>query len=119
MRQSRSSQRWLVYVLSSLLVAFALFTAFGERGVFHLWRLRGEKGQLDEKNYALQKENDALRERIDRIRHDDRFLEKLAREELGLIRPGEIVYRFAPPEAKRNKSGALAEPATEKAETAR
>lgn len=115
MRPSRSSPRWLVYLLSSLLFAFLLFTVLGERGVFHLWRLRGEKIQLDEKNFALQKENDALRDRVDRIRSDDRYLEKLAREELGLIRQGEMVYRFAPSDSKRNKGGVLAESSPEKA----
>jgi cell division protein FtsB len=104
---SRLSPRRVIYLFSCLLVALALFTAFGERGVFHLWRLRGEKQQLQERNFVLQKENDALRERVYRIRHDDLYLEKIAREELGLVRPGEIVYRFAAPDSKRNKAGAV------------
>ncbi len=110
MRPSRSSPRWVVYLFSSLLVALLLFTAFGERGVFHLWRLQGEKKQLQEKNFLLQKENDGLRERVERIRRDDSYLEKMAREELGLTRPGETVYRFAPADAARGKSGAAKNP---------
>ena len=104
MRLANSSSRWIVYLCSSLFVALALFTAFGERGVFRLWRLNGEKKQLQEKNFVLQKENEALRERVNRIRNDDLYLEKIAREELGLIRAGETVYRFAPPDPKRSKS---------------
>ena len=107
MPSSRSSQRWIIYLFSSLFVALALFTALGERGVFHLWRLRGEKKQLQERNFVLQKENEALRERVDRIHHDDLYLEKIAREELGMIRTGEIVYRFASPDSKRNKAGSV------------
>ncbi len=110
MALSRSSQRWVIYGFSSLLVALSLFTAFGERGVFHLWRLWGEKKQLEERNFLLQKENAALRERAYRIRQDDLYLEKLAREELGLVRPGEIIYRFASPESKRNKNSPIVEP---------
>ena len=110
MPSSRSSHRWVIYAFSSLLVALALFTAFGERGVFHLWRLWGEKKQLEERNFLVQKENEALRERVYRIRHDDLYLEKIAREELGLARPGEIIYRFASPESKRNKSSTVVEP---------
>ena len=109
MRSSRSSQRWIIYLFSSLFVALAFFTALGERGVFHLWRLWGEKKQLQERNFVLQKENETLRERVDRIRHDDLYLEKIAREELGMIRTGEIVYRFASPDSKRNKSSAVIE----------
>jgi cell division protein FtsB len=105
MLSSRSSQRWAVYLFSSLLVALSLFTAFGERGVFHLWRLWSEKKQLEEKNFLLQKENETLRARAYRILHDDLFLEKVAREELGLVRPGEMVYHFAAADSKRTKAG--------------
>ncbi|MEX0801893.1 MAG: septum formation initiator family protein [Candidatus Binatia bacterium] len=69
-------------------------TIVGERGAIHLWRLRGEKSKIDEQNYRLQKENEALRQRVSRIRYDNYYLEKLAREELNMVRPGEVVYRF-------------------------
>lgn len=72
--------------------------------MFHLWRLWGEKKQLEEKNFLLQKENETLRERAHRILHDDLYLEKVAREELGLARPGEMVYRFAAADSKRAKA---------------
>lgn len=90
-------QRWLIYLFSALIVLLALITVIGERGVLHLWRLRGEKNRLDEQNFRSQKENEALRQRIYRIRNDNAYLEKLAREELNLVRPGEIVYRFSNP----------------------
>jgi cell division protein FtsB len=81
-----------------------LVTIVGERGALHLWRLQGEKGHLDERNYRLQKENETLRRRIWRLRNDDAYLEKLAREELNLVRPGEVVYRFPKTEARRGAS---------------
>jgi cell division protein FtsB len=87
-------QRWPLYVLAALIVLLSLVTIVGQRGALHLWRLRGEKGRLDEQNYRLQKENETLRRRIAGIRNDDDYLEKLAREELQLARPGEIIYRF-------------------------
>ena len=90
-------QRWLIYLFSALIVLLALITVVGERGVLYLSRLRGEKNRLDEQNFRLQKENEALRQRIYRIRNDNAYLEKLAREELNLVRPGEIVYRFSNP----------------------
>jgi cell division protein FtsB len=88
------SRRWLSYTLAALLVTFSLFTAFGDRGLLHLRRLSEEKRKLDERNFRLQRTNEALRERIYRLRHDNRYLEKIAREDLGLVRRGEIVYRF-------------------------
>ena len=85
---------WPVYVTGALILSLSLVTVIGERGALHLWRLRGEKASLDEQNYRLQKENEALRRRVQRLRTDDDYLEKVAREELNLVRPGEIVYRF-------------------------
>ena len=90
-------QRWLIYLFSALIVLLALITVVGERGVLYLSRLRGEKNRLDEQNFHLQKENEALRQRVYRIRNDNAYLEKLAREELSLVRPGEIVYQFSNP----------------------
>jgi cell division protein FtsL len=40
--------------------------------------------QLQQTNAALQEERKAL--------HDPKYVEKLAREELGLVKPGEIPY---------------------------
>lgn len=67
---------------------------------------------MEEKNYLLQKENEKLRERIHRLRHDDLYLEKTAREELGLVRPGEIVYRFASAAPKKGRARSPSEPAS-------
>lgn len=98
----RLPSAWPLYLLGSLILMVSLVTIVGERGALHLWRLRGEKTQLDEQNYRLQTENRTYRERIARIRNDNQYLEKLAREELNLVRPGEVVYRFPKAEPRRS-----------------
>lgn len=107
MRLSKLSQRGLIYVFAALLIILSLFTTFGERGMVHLWRLWEEKKKLDEKNFVLDKENEILRERIYRLRHDNLYLEKIAREDLGLVRQGEIIYRFASSEPKKSRTKAV------------
>lgn len=110
MSPSKISQRWLIWAFSALLIILSLFTTFGERGMLHLWRLGEEKKKLDERNFFLQNENEILRERIYRLRHDNLYLEKIAREDLGLARQGEIVYRFASSsESKKNRTKAVSE----------
>ncbi len=108
---SSALQRWPIYVLGILIVLIALDTMVGERGALHLWRLRGEKSRLDEQNFRMQKENAALRERISRLRSDDAFLEKMAREELNLVKPGEVVYRFSNREKRASPAGPARETA--------
>jgi cell division protein FtsB len=90
----RLPRNWAAYLFGTLTVLLSLVTIVGERGALHLWRLRGEKNRLDAQNYRLQKENDILRQRISRIRNDKHYLEKLAREELNMVRSGEVIYRF-------------------------
>jgi len=107
------SRRWPLYLLSSLILLLSLYTIVSERGAIHLWRLRGEKITLDEQNYRLQKENEALRRRLTRLRGDDLYLEQVAREELNLARPGEVIYRFPSAEAKKNRAAALSAPLLE------
>jgi cell division protein FtsB len=90
----RLPRNWAAYLFGTLTILLSLVTIVGERGALHLWRLRGEKSRLNAQNYRLQKENDILRQRISRIRNDKHYLEKLAREELNMVRPGEVIYRF-------------------------
>ncbi len=109
-------QTWTLCVLIFLILSLAAYTIVGERGVFHLWRLRGEKIRLDEQNFALQKENENLRQRISRLRQNNFYLEKVAREELNLVRPGDIIYRFPSNDPKNSRARAPAEraPAAQK-----
>jgi cell division protein FtsB len=39
-------------------------------------------------------DNAAIRERIARLKSDDTYLQQLIRQELGYVRPDELVYRF-------------------------
>jgi cell division protein FtsB len=68
----------------------------GSGGLLHLWRLRAERAALGEDAFRLLAKNDELRRKILHLRRSDRALERLARQELGLVRDGEIVYRFRP-----------------------
>jgi len=83
--------------LPATLVLYALLatsTLVGQHGLLHLQELRQEQQALEAEAFTLTHENADLRERIDRLKTDDEFLEKVAREELGFVRKGEIVYRF-------------------------
>jgi cell division protein FtsB len=106
--------KWALYGWASLIALLLIYAVVGERGAIHLWRLQGEKGKLDEQNYRLQKENEALRQKIARLRNDDFFLEKIAREELNLARPGEIIYRFRAPQPTTNATAPASQSANAK-----
>ena len=84
---------WLPAMLA-LSVSLALSTLSGERGLLHLWKLQQELGTLEANAVELLGQNRELRDRLGRLQNDPEFLEKVAREELGFARRGEVVYRF-------------------------
>ena len=77
-----------------VLAALMLSSIFGSGGLVVLYRLRAERAALGNEAFALLAKNDALRQQILHLRRSDRALERLGRQELGLVRDGEIVYRF-------------------------
>ena len=91
-RQRRAP--WLQRLMIFLTLLVAVDSLFGDRGFTALARLEqdmsGATGELD----ALRHENAGLREQIRRLESDPGAIELLAREELGLIRPGELLVLF-------------------------
>lgn len=86
--------RWallLAIFLSSIVLAIALFRPGGILEVYQLSeRVQATKGEIS----ALAEENAEIRGEIETLRGDARTLERIAREELGLVKPGETVYEF-------------------------
>jgi cell division protein FtsB len=84
-------RRWVILAgLAALVVAAVL----GDRGLLELWRLRREITTLYGTVQDLEAENARLARQISALRDDPTEIERIAREELGLVRPGERVLRF-------------------------
>jgi len=90
-----------ICVAGLILLVFA--AVYGEHGLIHLLRMRSEQRELEHTAFDLQQQNERLRERIQRLQSDDHYLEKLARERLGLVRKGEMLYRLTGPAAAAPK----------------
>jgi len=75
------------------LAGCCFFAVFGSGGIVHLRQLQRQQVDLESAAYTLALDNQRLRDHLDRLEKDDRYLEALARERLGWIVPGEIVYR--------------------------
>jgi cell division protein FtsB len=77
--------------------AVGLLAVLGLYGVTGLMRIRDmqrEIARVERDITALQTQAGRLTEMIDRLRHDPAFIEKLGREEHGLVREGEAVLKF-------------------------
>ena len=89
-----NGRRWLVVGVLILAALFAL--QGGEYTTSDLLRL---KRQLQEERDAIDQlkvDVDSLGKLATAVEHDPRTQEKLARDQFGMIRPGEHLYRIVP-----------------------
>jgi cell division protein FtsB len=74
------------------LIALLVGSLFGDRGILHLVAQRERAESLRREIEDLRAENGRLAAEIAALKTDPRAIERLAREELGLARPGETVF---------------------------
>jgi cell division protein FtsB len=80
--------------LGALVAAMVFFTIFGGRGLLQIYHLKDERDRILLSNARLREENQKLTQQVQRLRHNKEEMEKIAREELGLVKKGEIIYQF-------------------------
>lgn len=90
----RSSFRTLL--LGACLVVFVVLVLAGYDGSRDLARLKARETQLESRLAETQAGIEDLRDRIERLKSDPYTLERVAREELGLSRSGEVVVILPP-----------------------
>jgi len=96
-----SKKRILILILFLFLI-FGFFTFFGDKGIIHLLRVQKEWVRIKEANVKIEEENRKLREEVKRLQFEKRYIEEIARKELGMVKEGEVIYQFDSPEEKKN-----------------
>lgn len=74
------------------LAAYATIMLRGPQGLSALAEKRREVRELEEKNATLMRDNEAKRQRIERLKHDRSVQEVEIRKRLKLQRPGETSF---------------------------
>jgi cell division protein FtsB len=93
----KGHKRGILIPILLLISIMAFFTVFGDKGLLRAYRLKKELQSIERENKKLEQENEKLREEIKRLddkTYDPKYIEMLAREELGLVKKGEIVFEF-------------------------
>ncbi len=75
-----------------LVIALVVGSLFGDRGILQLVSQRERAEALARELEEMREENRRLAQEIRALQADPRAIEKLAREQLGLARPGEKVF---------------------------
>ena len=71
----------------------------GEYGTSDLLRQRNQRARLDREIDSLRRVVDSLQRHKARVLTDARTQERIAREEFGMVRGKELLYRFAEPDS--------------------
>ena len=81
-------------ILLGCVFCIVIFSCLGERGLMNVLSMRKELQKIQQINESLEQENESLKEYSYLLKNDTHYIEKIAREELGLLKSGEVVYFF-------------------------
>jgi cell division protein FtsB len=91
-REPKPVSAWS-FLAASLVLSVLLFGLFllGDRGLWDLRRQSERLANLQTEVSTLAADNTRLEEEVARLRNDPAASEKIAREELNFVRPGDVV----------------------------
>lgn len=96
-------------LLVAALALLLLQDIFGTHGLIAMRRSQKEAKQVQKEISQLDQENRKLEEKVQGLKSDPAAIERIAREEMGLARPGEYIFKLPP---KSPASGAPTSDAT-------
>lgn len=75
-------------------VYLSINLVFGDMGFFRYLELNRTRRTLERQLVELSRQNEEIRTQIKLLKEDPFFREKLAREEFGLARPDEYIFKY-------------------------
>ncbi|MCG8419059.1 MAG: septum formation initiator family protein [Proteobacteria bacterium] len=109
--------RWAARVVLATILATALayfpYRLLDGSGARKAAELRVQYERTAEACRILAEENTHLRGQIDALKNDVTAIEDIARSELGMVRPGEVIFRIdeSPGDTRSNADDSREEPA--------
>lgn len=97
--------RWLLAVLIGLLVLLQYRLWFADGSLAERQRLQQQVEAAERENALLRERNDTLSREVLELQSGNAVVEERAREELGLIREGEVFYRFVEDDDRKGGGG--------------
>jgi cell division protein FtsL len=67
---------------------------FGTHGVLAMRRSQREAGEIRKEIQKLNDENRQLQDRVKDLKSDPQAIEEIARKEMGLAKPGELIFKL-------------------------
>ncbi|MBF0538062.1 MAG: septum formation initiator family protein [Nitrospirae bacterium] len=80
------------FLLALVFILFNLF--YDEMGLFNYFKLKSEETRMEEDIAKIEMEISSIKDEIKAIGTDPFYIEKKAREDLGLAMPDEYIYKL-------------------------
>jgi cell division protein FtsB len=93
---TRLVERALPIAVLVIAVVGAPVLIFSPQGLPRLRGLEKELSDVEDENAELRRDIEALRGNVERLRDDPAAVERIARDDLGLVRQSEVVFQFNP-----------------------
>jgi cell division protein FtsB len=81
-------------LLGLALFALLVHDVFGAHGLVAMRRTQKEIKQIQEQIGKLNEENKSLTGQINSLKSDPKAIERIAREDMGMARPGEMIFKI-------------------------
>jgi len=96
MREARTPLSWLLPLgLLLFAIVFVPLRILEAEGLPRYRALRAELQQTRDNNARLRREVVELQRRVVRLREDPEAIERIARDEIGMLRRDELVFQFS------------------------
>src|ERR1700686_1207503 len=84
-------------ILGFALFALLVHDVFGPHGFIAMRRTQKEIDQIRGQIVKMNEQNKSLTEEVTSLKSDPQSIERIAREEMGLARPGEMIFKIPDP----------------------
>ena len=88
--------RNLSWLLGLALALLLLQDIFGTHGLVAMRRSQKNAAEIQREINQVDQENQQLQDRVKALKSDPAAIERIAREEMGLARPGEYIFKIPP-----------------------
>jgi cell division protein FtsB len=94
-------QKTILTITAIMMLSLLLVILFADNGFLEMNRASTQRDRIVFENERLAKENLDLYRTIDRLKHDNDYLESVARREFGLVEKNELIFKTANTKGKK------------------
>ncbi|MDE2180258.1 MAG: septum formation initiator family protein [candidate division NC10 bacterium] len=94
---ARSARKRRLIFVAVLAILIAISSMVGKKSLVKVLQMTKTTTELQQEITRLRQVNEGLTREIQALTNNPGQVEMIAREDLGLVKPGEIVYQFGPP----------------------